>query len=497
MMADRTSLRCAGCGWVAPPVGQAPYPFRCPRAIDGDDIDHVVRRHLSGAAPRRLPVADPNPFVSYRMLFHSNAVARAGGITDDEYVALVRGLTKSIASVDGRGFLVTPFRRCERLSAHVGCRGGGVWVKDETLNVAGSHKARHLMGIMTYLTVIDRLGVAPPAPPRDRPQAPRSSLPATGHRPPITGGCRLAIASCGNAALAAAVVARAAGWPLDVFVPPSANPSVLGRLRELSARVCTCHRQPGVAGDPCYLSFHRALSAGSLPFCVQGSDNGLTIEGGETLAWELIDGLGGTCLDRLIVQVGGGALASACVQAFTDAASLGWINSVPRIFTVQTSGAYPLKRAYDRLVGRILGRLSEEGIVTGPAPRDVRTIAMLIREHFGLRAVRDELIHARQHRAAYMWPWEVEPRSIAHGILDDETYDWAAVVEGMLQTGGYPLVVEEHTLADANALACDLTGVNVDHTGSAGLAGLMDLLAGQDRPAPDEHVALIFSGLLR
>ncbi len=35
---------------------------------------------------------------------------------------------------------------------------------------------------------------------------------------------RLAIASCGNAALAAATLARAAAWPIEVFVPDWADP---------------------------------------------------------------------------------------------------------------------------------------------------------------------------------------------------------------------------------------------------------------------------------
>ena len=39
---------------------------------------------------------------------------------------------------------------------------------------------------------------------------------------------RLAIASCGNAALAAAVIARAADWPLDVFIPPDAERASCG-----------------------------------------------------------------------------------------------------------------------------------------------------------------------------------------------------------------------------------------------------------------------------
>jgi hypothetical protein len=34
-----------------------------------------------------------------------------------------------------------------------------------------------------------------------------------------------------------------------------------------------------------------------------------------------------------------------------------------------------------------------------------------------------------------MWPWNEEPRSIAHGIRDDETYDWFTIVTGMLASG--------------------------------------------------------------
>ena len=51
-----------------------------------------------------------------------------------------------------------------------------------------------------------------------------------------------------------------------------------------------------------------------------------------------------------------------------------------------------------------------------------------------------------------MWPWESEPKSIATGILDDETYDWLAVVGGMLRSGGRPVVVYEERLAEANEL---------------------------------------------
>ncbi len=42
---------------------------------------------------------------------------------------------------------------------------GGVWVKDETGNVSGSHKGRHLMGVLIHLAVMERCGLTRPRPP--------------------------------------------------------------------------------------------------------------------------------------------------------------------------------------------------------------------------------------------------------------------------------------------------------------------------------------------
>jgi threonine synthase len=95
-----------------------------------------------------------------------------------------------------------------------------------------------------------------------------------------------------------------------------------------------------------------------------------------------------------------------------------------------------------------------------------------------------------------MWPWESEPTSIAHGILDDETYDWLAVVLAMLATGGRPLVVDEAELRAANELAVRSTGIRADETGSAGLAGLRQLRRLGDA-APGERVAVLFTGIRR
>jgi len=105
-------------------------------------------------------------------------------------------------------------------------------------------------------------------------------------------------------------------------------------------------------------------------------------------------------------------------------------------------------------------------------------------------------MHAARNRAGFMWPWEDEPASVAHGILDDETYDWVAVCEGMLASRGTPVVVGEETLLEANELARAATGIDVDHTGSSGLAGLLSLVAA-GHVSPDERVAVLFTGVVR
>ena len=465
MTSIASRLACAGCGGV-PREGE-PYPFRCPNALRGDDVDHVLRRELDLAACNSLlraakgpelpaeepgphPVGnsllqalsrdgDPNPYLRFRGLLHAYHVARAHGVSDEGFVALVQDLDEQIAAVDGHGFVATPFFRSPALSDALGfSETGGVWVKDETDNVSGSHKARHLFGVLVWLEVAERVGLVDP-----------------GSRP------RLAIASCGNAALAAAVVARAGERELEVFVPPDADPFVLDRLEALGALVTKCPRD-GLSGDPTYRRLLRAIDDGAVPFTCQGNLNGLAIEGGETLGWEIVSS--GAAVDRLVVHVGGGALASACIHSLREGVALGALAAMPRIDTVQTEGAWPLKRAFDEL--RRAGD------------------------------AREALRFASHHRSSFMWPWEEEPHSIAHGILDDETYDWLAVVEGMLATGGDALVVDEESLEAANALARETTGIDVDHTGSAGLAGLLALRA-IGSVADDERVAVLFTGVVR
>ena len=427
------NVQCSGCGAT---VDTATHlPFRCPNASDNDNIDHVLVRRLNGADATFPVSAEPNPFIRYRRLSLGYHLARANGLSDDQYVAIVEDLDNAIAEVDGKGFHVTPFAASTALSKKCGAE---VWVKNETGNVSGSHKARHLMGVMIYLRVLEATKLPAANGLRDR---------------------RLALASCGNAALAAAVIARAADWPLDVFIPPDAEGSVKRRLTELGAQLHICEREAGQKGDPCYLAFRKALENGGLSFGIQGNETGIAIEGGHSLGWEIADALRqtGTELDMLFIQVGGGALGSACFRGLVEARDAGVIKQLPQLLTVQTQGAYPLKKAFD--------------------------------------VFRADSNNAARNRSAYMNPWPTEPHSVAHGILDDETYDWLALVRGMAETGGDALVADEDSLREANRVARESTEIDVSHTGSAGLAGLLDTF--RDKPNAALKAAVLFTGIER
>lgn len=418
---------CAVCGTHVDIA--APSVWRCPRASDSDP-HHSLQLLQRTTALRGSD--DANPFVAFQPYLAWDSFAAANGMAEAARTALIRQVDAAVAAVAGTGFRVTPFERADALSEALGfAEDGGVWVKDETGNVAGSHKARHLVTILMHLLTVESLGLAPLTSDADRPT--------------------LAIASCGNAALAAATLAAAVGWPIRVFVPPHADPVVIAGLRQLHANIVECPRNDSdPIGDPCMHRFREAVATGAIPFTVQGTENMWCLDGGRTIGWEMA--VAGPTLDRLLVQVGAGTLAASTVSGLR----MGGV--MPRLHAVQTESCAPLDRAYTKI--RAIGGLEQ----------------------------------AAGHWGEYMWPWEHVGNSAAEGILDDETYDWIPVVQAMSEGDGRPIVVSEAQVHEANELGRATTGINASHTGTAGLAGL---LAMRDTIAPNERVAVIFSGVDR
>ncbi|MCE2512444.1 MAG: pyridoxal-phosphate dependent enzyme [Acidimicrobiia bacterium] len=438
-------------------------------------------------------------FEDYAERLEARRLAPGGVAASDAVATAIGELDAAVAAVEGHGFEPTPFAPAPELAEAVGIGDAELWIKDETGNVSGSHKARHLFGV----ALAHRLGASD-----------GDSSDAAPY----------AIASCGNAALAAAVVARAVGRRIDVFVPTWANEAVVDRITELGGRVVRCERRPGVPGDPAHHAMLAAIEAGAVPFSCQGTETPATIDGGRTLAWEMVDALiehdGGAParLDRLFVQVGGGALATAVVTGLAAAVDRGDLARLPVVHAVQPQGNHPLVRAWDTLAlesltperapntrdsSYFLDRIVRaQAVPTGALDNGRRAaIAESIGPATGERL--QELVDLlRYDPERYMRAWEKEPVSYASGILDDITYDWVDVVEAMLATGGWPLVASEDDFRQAHRLAHEHTGIDVCPTGASGLGGLLALTAasggsGSTGMSPGERVAVLFTGQMR
>lgn len=361
-------------------------------------------------------MAEINPFIRYRERLDSYGRARSAGWSDQRFVDLVSALNNEIRNVDGRGFCVSPTVDGSHLATALGL-DVNLNIKVEIDSVGGSHKARHLFGVALHLAIDEA----------DR---------GVSNRP-------LAIASCGNAAIAAAIVAKAIDRPIQVFVPVWAERVVLDHLADLGATLRICEPRVNEKGDPCYARFIEAVANGFCPFGVQGIDTPTTFDGARTLGWELEDQVEN--LDAVFIQVGGGALGTATSRALPNVA----------VYPVQVEGCAPFRRAWDLL-----------------APDFDADAAALMPEKF-------------------MWPWD-QPASAASGLLDNVTCDWLPLLDATLASGGEPVVVPESTLISTHSVAKRVTGLDVSPTGAAGLAGLV--CASQQAGAV---VAVVFTGIDR
>jgi threonine synthase len=389
----------------------------------------------------------PNPFIRYRWLLDSYRRGIGRGWSDADFVALVNRLDKEVAAVWGNGFELTPLSRQPGLAAAAGLPTDLLWVKDETSNVGRSHKARHLFGVLLHMEVDEE-----------------------------TEG-DLVIASCGNAAVAAAVMARAAERPLRVFIPTWADAGVVKALQALEATIEVSERRKGEVGDPTVHRMLEAVEKGAVPFSVQGTITPTAIDGGRTLGWELAEQLSRARVAgkvALFVQVGGGALAASTWQGLRDGIHQQWLDVEPVLHTVQTEAAAPRNRAWRR----VLLEVDSQPLLDQDDAIDLAIGA------------------AQEEPDRFMWAWEEVGPTAASGIVDDVTYDWLPVMEAMLRSEGQAKVVTEEMITRANQLARAHTGIEVGHTGSAGVAGLLDpgLSELLDR---GQNVVVLFTGIDR
>jgi threonine synthase len=169
-------------------------------------------------------------------------------------------------------------------------------------------------------------------------------------------------ASTGNAGAALAGMSAAIGQKAVIFAPKSAPPAKVAQLIVFGATVILVD---GTYDDAFDLTIQAAEEFGW--YCRNTGYNPFTVEGKKTAALEIwewytchVSSL--TCqsscdeervapgadMNRLaiFVSVGDGNIISGTHKGFKDLLSLGWIESMPRIFGVQAQGSAAIANAF-------------------------------------------------------------------------------------------------------------------------------------------------------
>jgi threonine synthase len=185
-----------------------------------------------------------------------------------------------------------------------------LYLKDESRNPTGSFKAR---GLAVAVSMANELGIR-----------------------------KLAMPSAGNAGGALAAYAAQGGMEAAIYMPdetPAANRQECGLF---GAKVVLV---TGSIKD-CGREMREQLKGGEW-FDVSTLREPYRLEGKKTMAYEVVEQLGGRVPQALIYPTGGGTGLIGMWKAFAEMQELGWTGGHrPRMFSVQAQGCAPIVRAF-------------------------------------------------------------------------------------------------------------------------------------------------------
>jgi threonine synthase len=204
----------------------------------------------------------------------------------------------------------TPLLRAERLEKQLGLNVE-LYVKDEAQNPTASFKAR---GMSAAVTCARRLGAS-----------------------------ALVAPSAGNAGGAMSAYGARAGLPVTVFLPEDTPAILIEECRTYGADV---RLVAGLIDEAGRLAAAFAKETGA--FNLATLREPYRIEGKKTMAYELVEQMGGVP-GSILYPTGGGTGLVGMWKAFDELEEAGWIDARrPKMISVQAAGCAPIVSAFER-----------------------------------------------------------------------------------------------------------------------------------------------------
>jgi threonine synthase len=250
------------------------------------------------------------------------------------------------------------------------------------------------------------------------------------------GATTVACSSTGNAASSLAGNAAALGLAACIFVPERAPQGKVAQLLIFGARVISVQ---GNYNDAFRLSAEAIEHWGW--YNRNAAINPFLVEGKKTVAMEIAEQLNWEIPDWVAVSVGDGCTIAGVWKGFSDLYRVGWIDKLPKLLGVQSSGCSPLVDAF--LENR---------------------------------------------------PWRpAEENTIADSIAVGVPRNPEKALQAVKASGGTMVAVSDEEILDAMRLLGRSSGIFGEPAGVAGLAGLR-CLVGKGAIGSDETITVIVTG---
>lgn len=386
--------RCDACGHDLPELDAN---SDCPRC--GGLLAIIHRAPVDAMGAVCTPAALQQGFAQHCC---ARPVGHASGVWRFEQIVMPNAGSAITSHPEGN----TPLLARPRVSAWAGCEG--LLLKHEGYNPTGSFKDRG----MTVGTT----------------QAVRTHATA------------VACASTGNTSAALASYAAQAGIPGLVFVP--AGKVALGKMAQTLAYGATTLLVRGDFDD-CLRLVQQASK--ELGIYLLNSINPWRVEGQKTIVLEILQQLGWSVPDFIVLPAGNLGNTAAFGKALREAQALGLITRLPRLVSVQAAGAAPFAQGF---------------------------------------------------RAGFAARHRVQAETIATAIRIGDPASWDRAVRAIRDTDGLVLTVTDEEIIDAK-VQIDAAGVGCEPASAASVAGVKQLVQGGVIRPGDRVVAVLTGHVLK
>lgn len=197
--------------------------------------------------------------------------------------------------------------------------------------------------------------------------------------------------SSGNAGCAVGAYCAKAGINCRIFVPADNSPGKLGQIELYGADLVPV---PGSRED----TASACMDAAADTFYASHVYNPYFFHGTKTFAYEVVEQLGWTAPDTVVLPAGNGTLLLGAHIGFSELVQLGVIESMPKLVAVQSAGCAPLVAGFEADAKSALNVATSDTLAEGIAiakPERGEQMLECVRESGGLfLAVSEEEILA-------------------------------------------------------------------------------------------------------